>query len=727
MRTLYTLTLFLSSALLFLVQPMVGKIILPEFGGSPAVWTATMVFFQAALLGGYAYAHFSTKKLGARRQAIIHIPLMILAGLTLPFATHISGGAKGSEAPLLGVMAALASMVGAVFFTVSAGAPLLQRWFASTDDPAGADPYFLYSASNVGSMVALFAYPLFFEPRFGLTEQTTIWRNAYIALVALMTIAAIALHRSKHNVEVAESAEEEVKPITSRDRASWTLLGAVPSSLLLGLTAYLTTNIAPIPLLWVVPLGLYLLTFIFAFARRQILTSKILARILPLLVTPLAIAMVLESTSPIIPLALFHLTTFFVAAWMCHARLSETRPNAKHLTEFYLWISIGGVLGGLFNAALAPLIFKTLLEYPLALVVACFLRTPRRPEDNTFIRADAIFPLITGFVTIAIAVAIKLLHMEPSPWRTIIAIGFPAALCFFAVDRPKRYALSMAAMLLAAFGMHVSSDGSVIYTGRSFFGVHRIVTIGNGRFYRLMHGTTTHGMQDRQHPNEPLTYYAHRGPLGHVFKAFSGPTSKKHIGFVGLGVGTTATYGEPGQTMTYFEIDPVVKSIATNPKYFSYVTDSKAKVDIVLGDARLTIANQPDSRFGLIVLDAFSSDAIPVHLLTEEAFRLYLTKLEPHGIIAVHISNHYLKLEPVIKAMADDLHLIARVNEDQELSDDDFAKGYYASMWMVLARDKADFGKLNKDIDFSESTPDIKVRPWKDDFSNVLSVFKPID
>lgn len=724
MRILYTLTLFLSSALLFLVQPMVGKIILPAFGGSPAVWTTTMVFFQAALLGGYAYAHFSTSRLGAKRQSLIHIPLMLLALLTLPFATHISGGATGAQTPLFGVLGALASMVGVVFFTVSAGAPLIQRWFASTDDPAAKDPYFLYSASNLGSMVALLAYPLYFESHFKLSEQTRIWQYGYALLIAMMGLAAFALYKRGKTVEEHKEQEADIAPLKNSQRLTWVFLGAIPSSLLLGVTAYLTSNIAPIPLLWVVPLALYLLTFIFAFATKPLVSSKVLARILPLLVTPLAIAMILESTSPIIPLALFHLVTFFVAAWMCHARLSDLRPNPKHLTEFYLWISVGGVLGGLFNAALAPLIFTTILEYPLALVVACFVRPPRKPEDGTFETLDGVYPVVIGFLTLGIAFTVKLIGMDPSPLRTLIAIGFPTILCFLAVDRPKRFGLSLGALFLAAFGMHISSDGNVIFTARSFFGVHRIVTSEKGRYYKLVHGTTTHGIQDREHPTEPMTYYTRNGPLGHIFRAFHGPTAKKHIAFVGMGVGTSATYGEPGQTMTFFEIDPVVKEVATNPKYFTYVSGSKATVDVVLGDARLTLAQQPDARFGLIVLDAFSSDAIPVHLLTEEAFKMYLTKLEPHGVIAVHISNRFLDLDPVLLAISNDLHLVARLDDDQEVGEKEIAAGFYQSRWAVLARDKADLGGIAKDSAFGEIFTENKTPAWTDDFSNVLGVFK---
>ncbi len=725
MRILYTLTVFLSSALLFLIQPMVGKIILPAFGGSAAVWTATMVFFQAALLGGYAYAHFSTAKLGAKRQAMIHVPLMVLALLTLPFATHIAGGATTGQTSLVGVLAALAVMVGAVFFIVSAGAPLLQRWFASTDDKDGKDPYFLYSASNLGSMLALIAYPLIVEPRFKLSEQTRLWMFGFIALAGLMALCAGCMFFRGRPAETPAEVSSEGEPPKPLQRAMWVLLGAVPTSLLLGVTAYLSSNVAPIPLLWVIPLALYLLTFTQAFARRTYLTSANLARYLPLVVTPLALCMILESSDPLVPLAVIHLLGFFMAALMCHARLSESRPDPKHLTEFYLWISVGGVLGGLFNAALAPYIFTTLLEYPLAIVVVCFLRPPRAPQDATFGRWDALYPTLLGFLTLGIAITVQLMKIPASHNRTLIAVGLPAILCFMAVDRPKRYALSLAAVFMAAFAMHISANGNVVYTGRSFFGVHRIVTFDHGNMYQLIHGTTTHGQQDRRHPLEPLTYYTKQGPIGHVFAEFHGPTAKKHVALVGLGAGTMAAYGEPGQTMTYFEIDPVVEAIATNTRYFTYLHDSKAAVNIVMGDARLTLATEPDSRFGLIILDAFSSDAIPIHLLTEEAFQLYLSKLEPHGVIAVHISNRFLDLDPVIDDMARDLHLVARIDRDYFEDDIQSVKGRQKSTWVILARDVSDFGKLAKSPDWGPMAPAFPTPAWTDDFSNVLSVLRP--
>ena len=704
---------------------MVARIILPAFGGSPAVWTTSMVFFQAVLLGGYAYAHYSNKILGPRRQSLIHIPLMLLALLTLPFTTHVSGGAVGGGTSLVDVLKVLFGMVGAVFFTVSAGAPLLQRWFAATDDPLAKDPYFLYSASNFGSMIALFSYPLLIEPRFLLSEQTQIWRFGYVFLIVMVVASATVLMRKKTEETGVEETVASTPPILASQRAMWVLLGAVPSSLLLGVTAYLTTNVAPIPLLWVVPLALYLVTFILAFSTKKFATAAGLSRFLPMLLTPLALAVILESSNPLIPLALFHLASFFVAAWMCHARLSETRPDPKHLTEFYLWMSVGGVVGGIFNAALAPMLFTTLAEYPIALVAAAGLRLPRRSEDSGFTALDAAYPVALGFVTFLITALAKVLNFEPSPGRTMVAIGIPAIACFVAVDRPKRYALSLGAVFLAAFAMHTASSGTVLYTARSFFGVHRVWGTGSGyQMHELVHGTTTHGKQNRTHPEEPLTYYTKSGPIGHVFKEFSGPNIKQEVALVGLGVGSLAAYGQPNQHMTFFEIDPVVRDIASNPKYFTYLQDSKAKVDIVMGDARLTLAQASDKKFGLIVLDAFSSDAIPIHLLTEDAVKMYLTKLDEHGVLALHISNRFLALSPMVGAIARDLHLQGLEFDDSIVVEEETDAGKSPSMWVILARSKKEFGKMNKDSNWSPLEAPQGLRAWTDDFSNILGSFK---
>jgi len=741
-RILFTVTIFLSSALLFLVQPMVARIILPAYGGTASVWTTSELFFQAVLLLGYGYAHLSTRKLGVRKLHRFHLPLMAVALFTLPFATHVAGGATSASSPVAALLAQLALMVGLAFFAISAGAPLIQAWFADTRDPRAHDPYFLYSASNLGSMVALLAYPAFFEPNFPLGIQAKIWAGGFVLLIGLMAACAVSLARSPRPLETPVEETEELMPpvmaetagrgeeeeitaeaavraaITNADRGRWIALSAVPSSLLLGVTAYVTTNITPIPLLWVVPLALYLLTFIFAFARKPLIGSRILGRIVPLLVTPLMVAIVMETFVPL--LVVGHLLVFLFAAWMCHAKLSESRPKAAHLTEFYFWISVGGVLGGAFNAIVAPIAFSTLFEYPLALVAAGLLVPPYQPGSrrNTL---DWAYPLGIALVTASIAYGTTLEGMPPSQLRTGLTVGIPALFCFLAVDRPMRYGLSLAAMVLVTNWLGVASDAKVVLSDRSFFGVHRVLFSGRkDRFHSLTHGNTVHGMQDRLHPRTPLTYYYPNGPIGEVFNRF-GAGRLHDVALVGLGVGSLAAYGESDQNMTYYEIDPVVRKLAEDPKLFSFLHDSIANLKIEMGDARLKLAEAPDHSYDLIVLDAFSSDAIPVHLLTREAAQMYLRKLKPNGLLAYHISNRYLYLERVIMALGLDLKLQAMGGLDGALPDEK-ALGKRDSSWAILAPKGTDLSPLKKSMTWQKMDEIPIEHVWTDDFSNVLTV-----
>jgi SAM-dependent methyltransferase len=723
-RALFTLTIFLSSALLFLVQPLVARMILPAFGGSPAVWTASMVFFQAFLLFGYAYAHWSTKALGARKQPWMHIPVLAIAALSLPFSLPAGRGALGASDPTAGLLLTLALMVGMSFFAISAGAPLLQRWFATTKDPHARDPYFLYSASNLGSMLALLVYPFVIEPRLPLGDQARLWAGGYVVLVLFMAVCALVTLRAPRAATPVEErpvealAEVAEEGATWRERGLWLALSAVPSSLLLGVTAFLTLNVAPVPLLWVVPLALYLLTFIVAFARRQLVGSSILGRIVPLFVTPLALVIILESEQPLIPLAVFHLFTFFLIALMCHVRLNETRPAASRLTEFYLWISLGGVLGGIFNAILAPVLFDTLAEYPIALVAAVMLRPAIKAAKGG---RGYLFPVAVGVLALVAVLVTRQMGMEPGAVRTMLTVGIPLVLAMVAMDFPVRYGLTLGAVFLVAAATQVASDARLVRVERSFFGVHRVTV--DGRFVKLLHGNTIHGRQDRENPGVPLTYYHPTGPIGSVFRTFEGDSKIQDVALIGLGVGSLAAYGEPGQRLTFFEIDPTVEQIARDPNLFTFLRDSEADVRVVLGDARLTLAQQPDNTYGLIVLDAFSSDAIPVHLLTLEALQMYLRKLKPDGILAIHISNRYLDLEPVIAAAAQELNLSGLVFWDAPLPDE-AEEGKTASVWAAVARDEESFGPLILNRNWVELEAHVRRKPWTDGWSDVLSTFR---
>jgi len=723
-RALYTLAIFLGSALLFLVQPMIAKMILPRFGGAPAVWTASLLFFQASLLLGYLYAH-GLSKLKRQVQPFVHILLLGLVAFTLPFAIPAGIGAVGAGNPTLVVLRTLGSAVGLPFLLMSAGAPLLQRWFSFTSDPAAKDPYFLYAASNAGSLVGLLCYPVLVEPNLTLTQQRLLWTFGYVILAVILAGSALLLVKSSLSSSADPSRPTQSKiqdpatPSSSFQFLSWVLLAAVPASLLTGVTNYVTSNIAPIPLLWVVPLALYLITFVAAFARRRRLTSAQFGRWLPLLATPLALVLVLEATQPLVPLVLLHLSVFVLAALMCHTQLVETRPGPEHLTAFYLWISVGGVLGGAFNALLAPVIFKTFAEYPIAIVAAVLLRPMSAPAPGASrSRADLLYPAAVAVLTIGLVLLSRQLGYAGTSAGTMIAIGLPVILAFIAADKPIRFGLSLGSVLLISNLAGTASTGKLAYVDRSFFGVHRVTD--DGESYSLTHGTTRHGRQfkDPQRRDTPLTYYSRSGPIGRVFEYLNKHAPPKDVALVGLGVGTLASYGLPGERMTYYEIDPVVDHIAHDARFFTYLRDTKADLKVVLGDARLTLARAAEHSFDLIVLDAFSSDAIPIHLLTREAVAGYLGKLKQGGLLAFHISNNYLDLEPVLGNVAASLSLYAYYDEDEDTSE----PGKEASTWVVMSPDPALGKGLSQSWASLESNP--KQLLWTDDYSNILGAFK---
>jgi hypothetical protein len=711
-RLLFIATLFLSAFLLFLVQPLVAKMVLPIYGGAPAVWMVSMVFFQLALLGGYAYAHWSVRALGVRRQRFVHLALFGLAGLTLPFAA--TGGWRGEASPALSLLMLLASMVGAGFLAVSAGAPLLQRWFAATDDPEGKDPYFLYAASNVGSMLALFVYPVLIEPYFALAAQARIWAGGYALLALGMLACALFVRRAEPATEGERSA-----PLPIRLKLLWLALAAVPSSLLLGVTSFLTTNVAPVPFLWVVPLALYLLTFVIAFARRRFVTAAQLGRVFGLLAIPLAMIIILESSEPLVWLAALHLIAFFVAALMCHSRLVDLRPESGRLTEFYLWMSAGGVVGGAFTALAAPVLFSTLVEYPLALVGAALLM-PAKAEGSAR-RKDVLYALAVTAVTFATVLLVRRLDL-PGAAVIGLALGLPLLLAFLAAERPLRYGLALLGFFIVSIYLGTAIPGQLLHAERSFFGVHRVLSMDDS-MHLLTHGNTTHGMQNMANPEVPLTYYHPTGPIGQVFRYFSGPMRKERVGLVGLGVGSLAAYGESGQRMVFFEIDPAVERIARDGRLFRYLADSAAEVEVALGDARLTLQDR-NERYGLLVLDAFTSDAVPMHLLTVEAIQLYLERLDNDGLIAFHISNRYLDLAPVLAAAADRLGLATLYQEDLYLDPEDEAEGKRESQWLLMARESAHFGGLADQAEWYQPLRQPRVTAWTDDFSNLLRSFR---
>jgi len=727
---LFALTLLVSASLLFCVQPMIAKMILPLLGGSPSVWNTCMVFFQAMLLGGYAYAHSATVSLGVRRQAVLHLGLLAVPLLVLPFV--ITADAVRSLSPDANptgwLLALLLTSVGLPFFVVATTAPLLQMWFAETGHPSGKDPYFLYGASNFGSIVALLGYPVLMEPNLRLAQQSMVWAVGYGALAALTLTCAVVVLRAPRGLPRAVDRPAIVAAPGSprfRQRLSWVALAFVPSSLLLGVTTYLSADVAAVPLLWVIPLALYLLTFVLAFSKRGTLPLLGMGRAMRLVIVVLVVVICLGTVQVIfIPL---HLLMFFLAAMVCHGELARRRPSVRHLTEFYLAISVGGVLGGVFNALVAPVVFDRVVEYPLAITLACLALPgvasgpgPRGLKARTL---DFALPLALGIIVLAARLRLgdqPALAWSPGDIKMKVLYGLGGVACFTFAERPLRFALGIAALL--ATGM-LMSHGQVLLRERSFFGTIRVIRAEPGPYHQLIHGNTLHGQQslDPARGREPLTYYHRTGPIGQVFDVYDTRADRLNVAIVGLGTGSLAAYARPGQRWTFYEIDPSVARIANNPAYFTFLRDCRASAwEVVLGDARLRLRAAPEHDYGLIVLDAFSSDAVPVHLLTREAIDLYRSKLAPDGIIAFNISNRYLDLTSVVGALARAQGLVCRVRQDLQLSPDDQRIGKSSSIWAIMANHEAALGPLAEHPAWVVPRASRREAAWMDDFSSIL-------
>lgn len=741
MLGLYALTIFLSAALLFFVEPMFARMVVPLLGGSPGVWNTCMVFYQAALLAGYAYAHWTTEWLGVRRQAVVHLAVLLAPLALLPIAVWTPSPPPSEASPIPWLLAVLGVSLGLPFFALSTTNPLLQRWFAATGHPAAQDPYFLYAASNLGSMVALLSYPFLVEPTLRLAEQSRLWSIGYGLLAALVATCAAVLWRTAQvrplDVERAATAgpaaagpaDSAPALITPRQRVRWLVLSFVPSSLLLGVTTYLTTDIASVPLLWILPLSLYLLTFILVFARRPLLPHAWMVRLLPWVLLPLALSMAaVVKEGGLWPLISLHLAGFFVAAMVCHGELARERPPPRYLTEYYLWMSVGGVLGGLFNALVAPVVFRTVVEYPIALVLACLLSP--RPDR----RADAAPRALVLDLGLPAALALVIWGLLGGMQQGILAagtigkllvLGVPALLCFAFKERPLRFGLGLGVVLFMGT-LFTALQRQVLHVERSFFGVHRVTIDGQGKYHWLEHGTTYHGWQslDPARRCEPIGYYFHNGPIGELF-ASQRIIPGEQIAVLGLGTGSLAGYLGPGQQMTFYEIDPAVKRIAEDPRYFTFLSDcSRQQYSIVLGDARVRLSQAPDHSYGLIVLDVFTSDSIPLHLLTREAVEIYAAKLAPGGLLVMNISNRHFNLEPVVAKLAAATGLLALSCPDLAPSAADEALGKSPAHFLALGRRPEDFGALWHSARWRRLADPAGQSLWTDDYANVLGALK---
>ena len=717
---LFAVTLFVSALLLFAVQPMFAKMVLPKLGGAPTVWSVAMVFFQAALLAGYAYAHVLIRFLPLGIGALIHLGILALAALALPIGIAHGFGIPPATGVTLWLLGLFAASIGLPFAVLSASAPLLQGWFAASGHPHAGNPYVLYAASNLGSFAALIAYPVIIEPMLSLNAQAKVWSIGFAAVALLIAAASLFVARRPSLI----AADDDAPRVTLRDRLAWVGLAAIPAGLVIAVTSYITTDVAAAPFLWVLPLALYLLTFVAVFRDRPWLQQKTVASVIPFLLAPLAIGLLGGERVFWAAMVVINLVAFFLLSMLCHGEVYRRRPAAARLTEFYFFVSLGGVAGGIFAALIAPNIFSQVYEYPI-LIVAALLVMPGMCSGGV---RRALFDASPALLVAAIAVAAKVafdIRLPPSaelPFQiTLVAV---AAAMLIQRHHPARFvSFVVLAFVLTALWQ---PGYSRVETARSFFGVHQVVETADRRHRVLYHGTTIHGAQrlfdgnrSTKSPPEPLTYYYFGGPISQSIEAVRTVRGGlDRVAAVGLGTGSLACHRRGNEAWTFYEIDPEVIRIARDPRLFNFLSACAPDVRIVLGDARLTLADARD-RYDLVVVDAFSSDAIPVHLLTREAVAGYLSRLEVGGVLVMHISNRHMELGAVVAAIGAAEGLVTYIKRDDGRTVDppDYKMN---ALVVVLARHSDDLGDLVRMSGWHEIKPDPRVLLWTDDYSDIL-------
>ncbi len=717
----FSLASGLSAFLLFWVQPLITKMLLPLLGGAPSVWNTAMMFFQILLLAGYLYAHLLIR-LPPRLQAVTHGLLLLVAWSLLPFGVGGALTTPAEGAPITWLLGTLARLVGLPFFVLSASAPLIQAWFGRTGDRAAGDPYFLYAASNAGSLVSLLAFPLLLEPALPLPGQARAWAIGFALLAPLLGACFVATRRRPAMLPGADALP--AVPVRGATRLLWVTLSLVPSSLLLGVTSYISTDLAAVPLLWVVPLALYLLTFIIAFGRNAsgAWSGRAAAVGIVVVTTLLTATRVMELPIPAWLSVPAHIISFFAIALWCHAQLSQRRPPASNLTEFYLWLSVGGALGGIFNALVAPVIFSSTYEYDLGIAAACLLRMVMAGRAGRRPVIELCYAIILVGGAAALAIQIRgtgwILDLGNLPKITSVAL-LGVALIWYS-RHPPRFTASVLAVL--GCGLMIQNGLGIIHGTRSFFGVVHVRSIAHGTWHGLLHGDTLHGVEatDPAKWAETSTYYVANGPAGQFLRSVPTP---RRVAAIGLGTGGLTCFSRPGEDWTFFEIDPAVAEVASDTRFFHYLAQCGRSARIAIGDGRLLLAAQPDSAYDLIVLDAFSSDSIPVHLLTQEAFGLYLRKLAPHGRLLVHISNRYLDLEPALAAGLADLGAVA-LAQFYKPSAEEIARWATPSNWVAIAPGPGDLDFLRGDARWRPLASRAGFVPWTDSYSNILSVLR---
>lgn len=718
-------TLFSSALLMFLIQPMFAKMALPRLGGTAAVWSLALVFFQGVLLLGYGYAHILVKAFSLRTGVIIHVLVMASAVISLPISISAGWEIPPEQGEAFWLMGLFAASVGLPFFAISANAPLLQSWFSRSGHAQSHDPYFLYGASNAGSFAALLAYPLAVEPFLGLLPQTHLWSAAYILLVVMVGscgfLAAVALNATAG----AASAEAPAAKVTWVQRLVWVMLSFVPSGLLVGTTAHIATDLVSAPFMWVVPLAIYLLTFVITFQTKPWIGHGFVIDRLGVVIAPLCLFVLSPATQLwLVPL---HLLVVFTLMMACHGELVRFRPAAGKLTEFFFLMSLGGVLGGMFASLAAPNIFDSVLEYPL-LMIAAFVAVGLVRETGALVTRRLLLAL--AMLPVALGIVWLTGDAGAEAKNTILISWLLVSLALLLIL--SREPLAQGVVLVSVMMIYgtVSKIPAPIAQSRSFYGVLSVYPALDGRYHLLAHGTTKHGSQLRKDENglrittnpEPQSYYYSNGPFGSLIRHLrDGGSRLERVAIIGLGTGAMACHALPGETWAFYEIDPEVVRIAQDPEYFTYLRDCGNEPPIVMGDGRLRLQQAAPESFDLIVLDAFSSDSVPAHLMTVEALDMYLSKLKPDGVVVFHISNRFMELASVIEGAARARGLKAWYNAlDLKYWNPDPSKLDLRPHLAIIGKSPMAVRGLATDEAWHRATADEATTPWTDDYSNVI-------
>lgn len=728
----FSVTLFISAFLLFSIQPLFGKMVLPLLGGAPMVWNTAMLFYQAVLLAGYAYAHLTSRYMGLKSQAILHLVLFGAFAFILPFFIDKAAIPPVDPSKLVTWQIILMGVtIGGPFFVLSGCAPMLQYWFSKSGHKDAGNPYFLYSASNAGSMIALLCYPFIFEPKTTVPEQSLYWSYGYYALIALIALSvAFVWNSHKKSQDPAmqpldKKTEEKVKP-DMRTRLVWLALAFLPSSLMLGVTTHISTDLAAFPLLWVIPLALYVGTFIIVFSKREWITLEKIQQFQFYFLIILVLSFIGDIIFNRVMLIALHFGTFFMSALLCHKHLERLKPHPHYLTEFFLFMSIGGVLGGIFNTLIAPVVFVLPVEYGLVLVLTAFARHMDRKdqalthakEQLTKVENMTLLGLTALFIT-----CIQIAYLNH--YASVIMVSM-MGICVLLVYMEKRrwvFAISALAVVFTSQFFFRNSTQDLLLLDRNYFGVMRAYDNHEHGVRLYMNGTTLHGAQplDASQQLTPISYYSNEGPSGNVFDLLRSRHEPQNIAAVGLGIGSVACFTAPGRHFDFYEINPAVKDIAEDKELFTYLSDCGSPYEVILGDARLKMEQADDHEYDMVFLDAFSSDNIPIHLITKEAFALYFQKLKDDGFIVVHISNRFMDLRPLVNALADSNNATALfknqtapTEEEQESEKTNYR---IPAIYSLMARDPAVIQTLKQKYGWKEfDGPAIPV--WTDNFAD---------